>query len=52
MFEGDSADKCSSPHHMSENFPGHMSAESPLNISTKPSKVISEVSEPMDNFWK
>ena len=28
------------------NFPGHMSAESPSNISPNPSEVISEVSEP------
>jgi hypothetical protein len=35
------------PHiDMSGNFPGHMSAESPLNISSNLSKVILEVSEP------
>ena len=28
------------------NFPAHMSAESPLNISPNLSEVISEVSEP------
>jgi hypothetical protein len=28
------------------NFPAHMSAESPSNISLKPSEVISKVSEP------
>ena len=31
---------------MSGNFPGHVSAESPSNISPNPSEVISEVSEP------
>ena len=31
---------------MSGNFPAHMSAESPSNISPNPSEVISEVSEP------
>ena len=30
----------------SGNFPAHMSAESPLNISHNPLEVISEVSEP------
>ena len=30
----------------SGNFPAHMSAESPLNISPNRSEVISEVSEP------
>ena len=29
-----------------ENFPAHVSAESPSNISPNPSEVISEVSEP------
>ena len=34
------------PIDMSVNFPAHMSAESPSNISPNPSEVISEVSEP------
>ena len=34
------------PIDTSGNFPEHMSAESPLNTSPNPSKVISEVSEP------
>ena len=34
------------PIDTSGNFPVHMSAESPSNISPNPSKVISEVSEP------
>ena len=34
------------PIDMSGNFPAHMSAESPSNISPNPSEVISEVSEP------
>ena len=32
------------------NFSAHMSGESPSNISPNPSEVISEVSEPQDNF--
>jgi hypothetical protein len=36
--------------NVSVNFPAHMSAESPLNIFPNPSEVISEVSEPYDNF--
>jgi hypothetical protein len=35
-----------SPIDTSGNFPAHMSAESPLNISLNLSEVISEVSEP------
>jgi hypothetical protein len=35
---------------MSENFPAHMSAESPLSTSPNPSKVISQVVEPLDNL--
>ena len=31
---------------MSGNFPAHVSAELPSNISPNPSEVISEVSEP------
>ena len=31
---------------VSGNFPTHVSAESPSNISPNPSEVISEVSEP------
>ena len=38
------------PIDTSGNFPEHMSAESPSNISPNPSEVISEVSEPYDNF--
>ena len=38
------------PIEVSENIPAHMSAESPSNISPNPSEVISEVSEPKDNF--
>ena len=34
------------PIDTSGNFPAHMSAESPSNISPNPSDVISEVSEP------
>ena len=34
------------PISMSGNFPAHVSAESPLNISSDPSEVISKVSEP------
>ena len=34
------------PIDTSRNFPLHMSAESPLNISPNLSEVISEVSEP------
>ena len=34
------------PIDTSGNFPAHMSAESPSNISPNPSEVISEVSEP------
>jgi hypothetical protein len=37
---------------MSGNFLAHMSAESPLNISPTLSEVISEASEPLDNFLK
>ena len=36
----------SAPIKTSRNFPAHMSAESPSNISPNPSEVISEVSEP------
>ena len=39
------------PIDTSGNFPAHVSAESPSNISPNPSEVISEVSEPYDNFW-
>ena len=39
------------PIYMSGNFPAHMSAESPSNISSNTSEVISDVSEPYDNFW-
>ena len=39
------------PIDTSGNFPAHVSAESPSNISPNPSEVISEVSEPWDNFW-
>ena len=38
------------PIDVSGNFPAHMSAESPSNISPNPSEVLSEVSEPYDNF--
>ena len=38
------------PINTSRNFPAHMSAESPSNITPNPSEVISEVSEPYDNF--
>ena len=42
----------SAPIDVSGNFPAHVSAESPSNISPNPSEVISEVSEPYDNpFW-
>ena len=34
------------PIDTSGNFPAHMSAESPSNISPNPSEVISEVLEP------
>jgi hypothetical protein len=34
------------PINVSGNFPPHVSAESPSNISPNPSEVISEVSEP------
>ena len=37
---------------MNRNVSAHMSAKSPLNISPKPSEVISKVSEPYDNFSK
>ena len=40
------------PIDVSGNFPAHMSAESPLNISPSPSKVISKVPESYDNFLK
>ena len=40
------------PINTSGNFPVHVSAESPLNISPNLSEVISEVSEPYDNFSK
>jgi hypothetical protein len=36
----------SAPIDASRNFTAHMSAESPSNISTNPSEVISKVSEP------
>ena len=39
------------PINTSGNFPAHVSVESPSNISPNPSEVISEVSEPKDNFW-
>ena len=39
-----------SPINMRRNFPAHVSAESPLNISPNPSEVISEVSEVYDDF--
>ena len=39
------------PIDTSSNFPVHVSAESHLNISPNLSEVISEVSEPYDNFW-
>ena len=38
------------PIDTSGNFLAHMSPESPSNISPNPSEVISEVSEPYDNF--
>ena len=38
------------PIDTSGNIPAHVSAESPSNISPNPSEVISEVSEPYDNF--
>jgi hypothetical protein len=44
-----------SPHppiDTSENFPAHVCAESPLNISPNLSEVISEVSEPLGNYSK
>ena len=40
------------PISMSGNFPAHVSAESPPNISPNPSEVIPEVSESYNNFWK
>jgi hypothetical protein len=39
-----------SPIDTSGNFPVHVSAESPSNISPNPSEVISKVSEPYDNI--
>ena len=39
------------PIDTSGNFPAHVSAESPSNISPNPLEVISEVSEPKYNFW-
>ena len=39
------------PIDTSVNFPAHVSAESPSNISPNPSEVIFEVSEPYDNFF-
>ena len=36
----------SAPNDVSGNFPAHVSAESPSNISPNPSEDISEVSEP------
>ena len=38
------------PIDTSGHFSAHVSAESPSNISPNPSEVISEVSEPYDNF--
>ena len=38
------------PIDMSGNCQAHMSAESPSNIFPNPSEVISEISEPYDNF--
>ena len=47
MFEGDSAPQVTQPPiDSSGNFPAHMSAESPSNISPNPLEVISKVSEP------
>ena len=40
------------PIDTSGNFTAPMSEESPSNISPNPSEVISDVSEPYDNFWK
>jgi hypothetical protein len=40
------------PIDTSGNFPAHVSAESPSSTSPNPSKVISEVLEPLDNFSK
>ena len=40
------------PIDASENFPVHMSAETPLNISPNLSEVIFEVSDPYENFSK
>ena len=37
---------------MRGNFAMHMSANSPSKISLNPSEVISEVSEPYNNFLK
>jgi hypothetical protein len=36
----------------SGNFSARVSAESPSNILPNPSEVISEVSQPLDNFFK
>ena len=38
------------PIDISEKFLAHVSAESHSNISPNPSEVISEVSEPYDDF--
>ena len=38
--------------HVYTNFPPLVSIESPSNISPNPSEVITEVSEPLDNFSK
>ena len=40
----------SAPHRHERKFLAHMSAETPSNISPNPSEVISEVSEPQENF--
>ena len=40
------------PIDISGIFPAHVSAGSPSNISLDPSEVISEVSEPYNNFSK
>ena len=39
------------PINTSGNFPAHVSAESTSNISPIPSKVVSDVSDPYDNFF-
>ena len=39
------------PIDTSGNFPAYVTAVSPSNISPNPSEVISEVSEPKDNFF-